>query len=54
MNGIWYRVGQGASAENEKIVDVNAQLEYILKMMQRIYYELENSPGVPAGGYKHW
>jgi hypothetical protein len=54
MNGIWYRVGQGASAENEKIVDGNAQLEYILKLMQRAYYESENNPGVPAGGYKHW
>ena len=54
MNGIWYRIGKGERAENEKIVDGNAQLEYILKLMQRTYYELVSSPGVPAGGYKHW
>ena len=54
MNGICYRIRKGERAENEKIVDGNAQLEYIFMLMQQTYYELESSPGVPAGGYKHW
>jgi hypothetical protein len=29
MNGIWYRIRKGERVENEKIVDGNAQLEYI-------------------------
>lgn len=54
MNGICYSIRRGEKAENEKIVDGNAQLEYILKLLQGTYYERENSSVVPAGRYKHW